>query len=125
VKLIVDQIENAYHDDSYRYSDEENFLDLKARAKKAVALLSRQGKNRTIVVTHHVFLKMLLSYMLYNERLHAGDFIKVSYFNFSDNATVSVAEYHPWKRLTASKGWKIIAYNVQPELLNLKITSPE
>ncbi len=125
IKAIIDQIENAYHADNYRYADEENFTDLKIRARKAIALLARQGKDHTIVVTHHVFLKMLLAYMLHNERLHAGDFVKVSYFNFSDNATVSVAEYNPWRHFGRSKGWRVIAYNVQPEDLNKKITATE
>ncbi len=124
VRKIVDQIENAYHEDDYRYSDEENFNDLKKRARKAIALLARQGENRTVVVTHHVFLKMLLAYMLYHERLHAGDFVKVSYFNFSDNATVSIAEYNPWKQFSATRGWKVLAYNEQPEDLAGKIKHP-
>lgn len=117
VKQIVDQIENAYHDDNFRYSDEENFVDLKVRAHKALALLAHQGEDRTAIVTHHVFLKMLLAYMLHNERLHAGDFVKLSFFNFSDNATISVAEYRPLRRFSPSRGWSVLAYNEQPEAL--------
>jgi broad specificity phosphatase PhoE len=124
VKIIVDKIENTYHEDDYRYSDEENFADLKVRAAKALALLSRQGKDRTVVVTHHVFLKILLAYMLQHEFLHDGDFTKVSYFNFSDNATVSIAEYNPWQHFSHTRGWKILAYNVQPEDLTKKIVDP-
>ena len=30
---IVDQMDNAYHEDGYRFSDEENFIDLKLRAR--------------------------------------------------------------------------------------------
>lgn len=119
VKQIVDQIENAYHDDAYRYADEENFIDLKKRARKALALLAHQGEDRTAVVTHHVFLKMLLAYMLHNERLTAGDFVKLSFFNFSDNATISVAEYRPLHRFSPSRGWRVLAYNEQPEALSI------
>lgn len=115
IRKIVDQIENAYHEDDYRYSDEENFVDLKKRARKALALLALQGEDRTVVITHHVFLKMLLAYMLHHERLHAGDFVKVSYFNFSDNATISIAEYNPWRRFSATKGWRVVSYNEQPD----------
>ena len=114
VKKIVDTIENAYHAD-YRFSDEENFLDLKRRARKSLSLLARQGKDHTVIVTHHVFLKMLLAYMLYHEELHAGDFVKLSYFNFSDNATVTVCDFHPWKFFTRSRGWQVISFNEQPE----------
>lgn len=111
VARIIDQIDLSYHDDDYRFSDEENFTDLKKRAKKCLALLSRQGARNTCVVTHHKFLKMLLSYMLHRERLHAADFAKLSFFNTSDNAGISVCEFHPWKLFSPTRGWEIVSYN--------------
>lgn len=115
VVRIVDQMDLAYHNDDYRFSDEENFTDLKKRARKCLNLLERQGARETIVVTHHVFLKMLVAYMLYRERLHAADFVKLSFFNFSDNAGITIVEFHPWKRLSATRGWEVVSYNEQPE----------
>ncbi|MDB5244406.1 MAG: hypothetical protein JWN18_276 [Parcubacteria group bacterium] len=118
VEAIVDKIELAYHDDDYRYSDEENFADLKTRAKKCLALLARQGAPQTAVVTHHVILKMLLAYMLHGERLHSADFVKLSFFNVSDNAAITVCEFHPWHLFSPTRGWKVISYNEQPETQN-------
>lgn len=115
VKEIVDQIENAYHPDDYRYSDEETFLELKARARKCLNLLARQGVDGSVIVTHHVTLKMLLAYILYREKLHASDFVKLSFLNISDNATVSICEYRPLRALTKSRGWSIVSYNEQPD----------
>jgi len=114
VMRVVDEMDLAYHEDDYRYSDEENFIDLKQRAKKCIALLARQGTNETAVVTHHHFLKMLLAYMLHRERLHAKDFVKLSYFNVSDNAGISVAEFHPWKMFNTARGWEVVSFNQQP-----------
>jgi len=111
---IVDQMDLAYHDDDFRISDEENFIDLKARAKKCVTLLARQGAKETALVTHHHFLKMLLAYMLYRENLHAKDFVKLSFFNVSDNAGISVVEYHPWQMLSPTRGWSVVSFNEQP-----------
>ncbi len=108
---IVDQMDLAYHADDYRFSDEESFLDIKMRAKKALALLSRQGARNTVIVTHHHFLKMLLAYMLYRENIHAGDFVKLSFFNISDNAGITVCEYHPWLTFSKTRGWKVISFN--------------
>jgi broad specificity phosphatase PhoE len=59
----------AYHEDDYRVLDEENFSDLKERARKCLSLFARQGARETVVVTHHVFLKMLVAYMLYRNKL--------------------------------------------------------
>lgn len=114
VVRIVDEMDLAYHDDDYRFSDEENFADMKARGRKCLSLLARQGALETVVVTHHAFLKMLIAYMLYREKLHAGDFIKLSFFNVSDNAGITVCEYHPWHMFSATRGWKVISYNQQP-----------
>jgi broad specificity phosphatase PhoE len=114
VVKIVDQIDLAYHEDEYRYSDEENFIDLKKRAKKCIALLALQGAPHTVVVTHHVLLKMLLAYMLYGDKLHSADFVKLSFFNVSDNAGITICEFHPWHFLSKTRGWKVVSYNEQP-----------
>ncbi len=114
VERIVGKMDLAYHEDDYRYSDEENFNDLKKRARKCINLLASQGARETIVITHHVFLKMLLSYMLYRERLHNGDYIKLSFFNQSDNAGISVCEFNPWNFFSPTRGWEVVSYNETP-----------
>lgn len=114
VERVVNQMDLAYHEDDYRYADEENFTDLKKRARACLSLLARQGASETVVVTHHVFLKMLLAYMLYRENLHNGDYVKLSFFNQSDNAGISVAEYNPWHFLSPTRGWEIVSYNEMP-----------
>jgi broad specificity phosphatase PhoE len=115
VVRIVDQMDLSYHDDNYRFSDEENFADLKKRAQKCLNLLARQGARETAVVTHHVFLKMLVAYLLYREHLHAADFVKLSFFNYSNNASITVCEFHPWKMFSPTMGWEVVSYNEQPE----------
>lgn len=114
VVRIVDQMDLAYHGDDYRFSDEENFTDLKKRARACIHLLALQGARETAIVTHHVFLKMLIAYMLYRERLTAADFAKLAFFNFSDNATITICEFRPWKLLSKTRGWKVVSYNEQP-----------
>lgn len=114
VERIVDEMDNAYHEDEYRYSDEENFVDLKKRARECLKFLAFQGTRENVVVTHHVILKMLLSYMLYRDNLHAGDYVKLSFFNQSDNAGISVCDFHPWHLFSPTGGWKVVSYNEQP-----------
>lgn len=114
VLRIIDQMDLAYHDDDYRFSDEENFIDLKRRARQCLWYLVLHGRARTCVVTHHAFLKMLLSYMLYREKLRAREYVKLSFFNQSDNGGVSVCEFHPWKLLSPTRGWEVVSYNETP-----------
>lgn len=115
VVKIVDQMDLAYHPDDYRFSDEENFTDLKERARKCLDLLALQAERNTVIVTHHVFLKVLVAYMLYRERLHAADFAKLAFFNFSDNAAVTVCEHNPWMAFSKTRGWRVISFNEQPD----------
>ena len=46
VKKIVDRIDKSYHADDLRFSDEENFVDLKKRAKKLLTYIKRRWKGR-------------------------------------------------------------------------------
>lgn len=102
----------GFHDDEYRFSDEENFHDMKMRVKKAVAYLARQQHTRMMVVTHHVFLHVFLSYLLYREKLDANDLVKLSFYNPADNGAVTLCVYHPWHGAwRKTKGWEIRVYN--------------
>ncbi len=115
VEEIVDQMDLSYHDDTYRYSDEENFSDLKTRARKCLAFLGGVRGRNICVVTHSIFLKMLLSYLLYREDLHAPDYVKLAFFNPADNGGITICEYRPWKRwLSRTHGWSIVAFNEVP-----------
>ena len=115
VVRIVDQMDLAFHDDDFRVADEENFIDELQRAKKALSFLAHHRSKATVVVTHHHFLKMHIAYILYRENLHASDFIKLSFFNVSDNAGISTLEFNPWDRFSSSHGWSVIGFNEQPE----------
>jgi broad specificity phosphatase PhoE len=114
VERIVDQMDLAYHEDSYRYSDEENFIDEKNRGRAFLNLLVRRGGGESVIVTHHHFLKMLIAYLLYREDLHAGAFIKLSFFNVSDNAGITICEWDPWHLFSKTRGWRVVSFNEQP-----------
>ncbi len=120
VQRVTGLIEKGYHDDDYRFSDEENFLDLKKRARECLWYLARHGTRRTCVVTHHAFLQMLLCYMQYREALDAKSYAKLAFFNPTDNASITICEFEWWGHwFSPTKGWKILAYNqiVREELL--------
>lgn len=93
IKKIVDLMDHTYHSDDYRFSDEENFLDLKARAKECLKYLEKRSEKKIVVVTHGIFLKMLIAYISIGDSLTAKDYNKISFLNPSNNASVTVAEY--------------------------------
>ncbi len=109
VRGIIDRMDKSYHADELRVSDEENFLDLKLRAKKALSYITHRFENKIIVVTHGIFLKMLASYMTHGESLTASEYNTLSYFNPVNNASMAICSYQShWFK----KGeWKIIVWN--------------
>ncbi len=109
VRQIVDLIDKSYHADELRYSDEENFTDLKDRARKLMEYILERPEERMIMVTHGIFLKMVASYMLYGEELTASLYNNLSYYNPINNASMAICSYetHWFKK----NEWKILVWN--------------
>lgn len=93
IKKIVDMMDHTYHSDDYRFADEENFTDLKERAKLCLEYLEKRKEKRIVVVTHGIYLKMLIAYITIGDKLTSQDYNKISFFYPSNNASVTVAEY--------------------------------
>jgi len=109
IKNIIDRIDKSYHADDLRVSDEENFTDLKKRAKKLLGFISRRYHKRIIMVTHGIFLKMVISYMLYGDKLTASQYNNLSYFNPINNAGMAICSYkHHWLK---KNEWKLLVWN--------------
>ncbi len=109
VKQIIDRIDKSFHDDNLRYADEENFVDLKERAKKLLAYIIERPEERMIMVTHGIFLKMVVSYMLIGDKLTASEYNNLSYLNPINNAGMSICSYttHLFKK----NEWKLLVWN--------------
>jgi probable phosphoglycerate mutase len=109
IKNIMDHMDRSYHPDNLRISDEENFIDLKKRAKKLLRYIRHRRQSRIIMVTHSNFLKLLVSYMLYGDKLTATEYSKLSFFNPIDNASMAICTYtsHWFKK----DEWKVLVWN--------------
>lgn len=109
IKGIMDHMDRSYHPDDLRISDEENFTDLKKRAKKLLSYIKWRRQKRIIMVTHSNFLKMVVAYMLHGDSLTAIELANLSYFNPIDNAGMAICTYtsHWFKR----DEWKILVWN--------------
>ena len=117
VTKIMDVIDRSYHDNNFRYSDEENFLDLKDRAKKLLSFLANRPEKRIMCVSHRIFLKMVAAYIEFGENLTSEKFVKIDFLNKAENASVTFAEYSSWQarrkgeELKEQAGWKLLAWN--------------
>ncbi|MDE2399933.1 MAG: histidine phosphatase family protein [Patescibacteria group bacterium] len=109
VKLIIDQMDKSFHEDNLRISDEENFVDLKKRAKKLLEYIAKRKEKRIVMITHGIFLKMVASYMLMGDKLTASEYNKLSYFNPVNNASMAIVLYKShWLN---EDEWKILEWN--------------
>jgi broad specificity phosphatase PhoE len=112
VLAITDRIDNTFHGDDYRYSDEENFIDLKKRAHDLLTCIEHRPEDKLLMVTHGIFLKMFVSYMLYGERMKASDYIRLSYESAMDNAGVVICSYTTyWFK---KPKWRLLLWNGVP-----------
>lgn len=55
----------------FRYSDEENFIDLKERIKKALIFLENKPEENILIVTHGFVMRIILAYAVMGEELTA------------------------------------------------------
>ncbi|MES3005760.1 MAG: histidine phosphatase family protein [Patescibacteria group bacterium] len=112
VKRIVDTIDKSFHDDAYRYSDEENFDDLKNRARTLLEYLASRREKNILVVTHGIFLRMVVAYIEFGEQLNSATYNTLSFFNASNNAAITICQY---KRgifgPSKDKRWEILAWD--------------
>ena len=109
LRHVMDRIDNSFRDDNYRYSDEENFMDLKTRAKKLLNFIKWRPHKRIMLVSHGFFLKMIAAYMTYGDGLTASQYNTLSYFNPVNNAGMAIASYtRHWLK---KDEWKILIWN--------------
>jgi len=120
VAAILDRIDRSFHTNELRYSDEENFSDLKERAKQLLRFLESRPENRILCVTHHIFLRCLAGYIEKGEKFNANDFAKFTFLNPLNNAGITLLTYEPvftgfWRKRQVDPhnniGWKLVVWN--------------
>ena len=105
IKQIIDTIDNSYHSDDYRFSDEENFTDLRDRAVTLLDYLAHRPEEKLLVVTHSIFLKMIAAVIDSGPKLTAKKYNLMSFLNSSNNASVTVCQSERIWDHSALLGW--------------------
>ncbi len=111
VKKIMDVIDKSFHDSNMRYSDEENFDDLKKRAHTLLDVLSQKKEKRILCVSHRIFLKMIFSYIKQGEELDPHEFTVLDFNTKVENTSLTLCEYNSWRKMKGQNPWKILAVN--------------
>lgn len=111
VRKIIDMIDKSFHESNFRYSDEENFEDLKLRAHQLLDFLEARPEKHILCVTHGIFLTMVIAYMQYREKLTSEAYAKLTFFNPANNAAITVCEFDPLDTSSPEHGWSLLAWN--------------
>lgn len=102
------KVMEMFHHPGFRHSDEESFDDLKSRARMAMEHLVSRPENHILVVTHSIFMRILLAYLVMGESLTALECRQFMRTMITENTCISIFGYNPsfdWKP------WTLHAWN--------------
>lgn len=88
----------------WRYSDEENFFDFKARIEKFIDFVSRRKEKHILVVGHGISMRMAVALMLLGDALTPKIFQKFRDNLLTINTGITICENHDGK-------WSILTWN--------------
>lgn len=103
---IDKEIELNWEVTDYRYSDEENFTDLRQRSKECFEFLENMTEDNIVVVTHKNFLHCLLWYCLFGFDVTPREAVIVKNNFILSNTGIVWMQYDEMKNL-----WKIVTWN--------------
>ncbi len=112
-KLVTDplyrEVRHILHqhnlsDPSWHHSDEENFLELRARAADAVHFLASRKEENILLVSHSAFLKAMIVWMMKGERATYQDYMDFYQFAHLTNTGITVLEQN-------NDAWKMMVWN--------------
>jgi broad specificity phosphatase PhoE len=110
-KQVRGEMWERFTDISWRHSDEENFVDQVERAKSAVEVLEQVQEQVVCVVTHALFLRVMMWHMCFREQLTPMLYRELYAFYGLANAGISSFIYdHERKR------WMLIQWNLMDHL---------
>ena len=93
-KKVMNEIIAHEPDKNWHHSDEENLFEAIARARKAIEFLCALPEENIVVVTHEMFIKIMLSAMAVSDDEKAVEFYRtMRYFMIGDNTGITIAEY--------------------------------
>lgn len=107
VQRIQKEYEATYYSDT-RVLDGENFPDLKQRGMQALFFLQARPEKRIMVVTHGLFLRVLVGCAVYGERLTAEILAPMEHGFRTRNTGITMLEYDPERRVGA---WSVLTWN--------------
>lgn len=121
VKKIKKILKNNFHISGWKYSDEENFEDFKKRVLNFLDNLSSRKESNIIVVTHSVFMRMIIAIIIMGRNLTSYEYWNFFISLYLDNTGITILESNDLNNNTEDyidiPMWKLITWNDHSHLL--------
>ncbi len=106
-RKILDNV----HDPDYRYSDEENFKELKSRASMFIEHLLKEHKDQNILcVSHGLIQKVFVGVILFEEEFNSKIYYKFRANSWMENTGITEIDY------SDEEGWILQTWNDKTHL---------
>ncbi len=106
VEKIMQEVTANFANPNWKYSDEENFFDLEARANLVLDHLLKNHRGQAVIcVSHGTFIKFLASKAIFRNKLTPEIFNLFRHNVWSANTGVTKLEY------TEKYGWRLSYWN--------------
>ena len=97
-------------DPDWHYSTEENFFDVKQRAKNAFHLLERRREQSIAVVSHGNFIALMITIKLFGQDIEPDRFLNMFAHTKYSNTGITVMDYS-LDEYSKQKEWKLVTFN--------------
>lgn len=95
VQKMMHSMEKRFGHDDGNHSDEETFEEIKARTVKAFEYLQNRPEENILVVTHGIFLRMVVGFAIFGNKLTRRDAGNIVNVFKTRNTGISLLEYNP------------------------------
>lgn len=121
---IRKQIHANRHNASWHHSDEENFFDVVERVKQFLNILEKRTESEIVVVTHGVFIKTFMAYLMFGEHVTPDQFYAYYSFFWLHNTGVTVIEkrlpeIHSKLSKEPQERWHLLTWNDHAHLKDI------
>ncbi|MBI4160200.1 histidine phosphatase family protein [Candidatus Wolfebacteria bacterium] len=93
---------------TFKLFDEENFEDLKKRAREALRHLEDRPENNILVVSHGTFMRVMMGEVLFGSNFTAPECLQLFKTTMAKNTGITVLVYNTEK---APPFWQLLAWN--------------
>lgn len=90
---IEDVVLEHFGEEGYRYSDEENFDDLKGRALKAMKFLENRPENHILIASHAFFLRIFVGTVFFGKDLSGYEANRMVRTLKTQNTALTIFDY--------------------------------